>query len=154
VYTVTRQFHFSYAHRILGHAGKCRHLHGHNGMAEIVLAAPSLDELSMVVDFGVVKKELGHWIDSVWDHNILISKHDPLLQAAATAAVLGTDIFQGKSPFIFLDGQPTAENMAKHLHRVATDLMEEEESTVTVAYVTVWETEECSASYSPDTEGS
>jgi 6-pyruvoyltetrahydropterin/6-carboxytetrahydropterin synthase len=149
VYTVTRQFHFSYAHRILGHAGKCRHLHGHNGMAEIVLAAPSLDDLSMVVDFGVVKKEFGKWIDGVWDHNILLSKHDPLL--LATAAALGTDIFQGKAPFIFLDGQPTAENMAKHLHRVAADLLAE--TRCRVAYVTVWETEDCSGAYSPDTEG-
>lgn len=39
MYRVIREFRFCYGHRLMGHAGKCRHLHGHNGKAVIMLAA-------------------------------------------------------------------------------------------------------------------
>ena len=31
-YQVTKTIEFSYGHRLLNHNGKCRYLHGHNGM--------------------------------------------------------------------------------------------------------------------------
>ena len=33
MYVVTRELRFCYGHRLLEYAGKCRHLHGHNGRA-------------------------------------------------------------------------------------------------------------------------
>ncbi|MES9926921.1 MAG: 6-carboxytetrahydropterin synthase, partial [Candidatus Thiodiazotropha sp. 6PDIVS] len=37
MYTVTKEIHFCYGHRLLNHKGKCRHLHGHNATAVIHL---------------------------------------------------------------------------------------------------------------------
>ena len=39
VYRVTKEIHFCYGHRLLDYAGKCRHLHGHNGKAVVTLEA-------------------------------------------------------------------------------------------------------------------
>ena len=56
MYVVTRELRFCYGHRLLEYAGKCRHLHGHNGRAVISLAAPKLDSLGMVMDFSHIKR--------------------------------------------------------------------------------------------------
>ena len=37
MFRVTKEIHFCYGHRLLNYAGKCRHLHGHNGTAVIAL---------------------------------------------------------------------------------------------------------------------
>ena len=61
MYRVTREIEFCYGHRLLNYAGKCRHLHGHNGRAVITLQAPRLDERGMLVDFGDIKREVQRW---------------------------------------------------------------------------------------------
>ena len=58
MFRVTREIRFCYGHRLLGHAGKCRFLHGHNGRAVVVLESAATDALGMVVDFGAVKDEV------------------------------------------------------------------------------------------------
>ena len=37
MYRVTKEIRFCYGHRLLNYSGECRHLHGHNGLAEITL---------------------------------------------------------------------------------------------------------------------
>ena len=54
---VGRFIDFCYGHRIPGHSGKCKNLHGHNARVEIVCEGP-LDELGMVVDFAEIKSRL------------------------------------------------------------------------------------------------
>src|SRR5207249_8708993 len=61
MYRVTREIRFCYGHRLLNHAGKCRHLHGHNGRAVLVLEAARLDGLGMVMDFGRIKQIVSAW---------------------------------------------------------------------------------------------
>src|SRR5437016_3871665 len=56
MFQVTREIRFCYGHRLLEYAGKCRHLHGHNGRAVISLAATQLDPLGMVMDFSHIKR--------------------------------------------------------------------------------------------------
>ena len=63
MFRVTKEIHFCYGHRLLNYAGKCRHLHGHNGRAVITLEADALDELGMVLDFSRLKRVVGGWID-------------------------------------------------------------------------------------------
>ena len=41
MFRITREIHFCYGHRLLNYDGKCRHLHGHNGKAQIVLEVRS-----------------------------------------------------------------------------------------------------------------
>ena len=79
MYRVTREIAFCYGHRLLNYDGKCRHLHGHNGRAVVVLQAAELDERGMLVDFGEIKKHVQRWIDDNLDHNMLLCREDPLL---------------------------------------------------------------------------
>ena len=60
---VTASIDFSYGHRLLGHRGRCRRLHGHNGRLEVEVAAGALDDLGMVVDFADIKRSVGAWVD-------------------------------------------------------------------------------------------
>ena len=52
-FKVTKQIEVCYGHRLLNYDGKCKHLHGHNGLLEIDGAAGSLDSRGMVIDFGI-----------------------------------------------------------------------------------------------------
>jgi 6-pyruvoyltetrahydropterin/6-carboxytetrahydropterin synthase len=109
-HSVTTQIAFCYGHRIVGHAGPCRHLHGHNAVAEVVCEGP-LDALGMVADFGEVKRALHAFVDASWDHRTILRRDDPL------AAVLR----EAGEPVYLLDGEPTAENLAAVLFRVARE---------------------------------
>src|SRR5271168_3365018 len=103
MYSVTREIHFCYGHRLLNYDGKCRHLHGHNGRAVITLQSEQLDALGMVVDFSLLKRVIGGWIDQALDHKMLLHKDDPVLPL----------LRQLGEPVHVLDVNPTAENIAR-----------------------------------------
>ena len=60
IYQVTKIIPFCYGHRLLNYDGKCKYLHGHNGLAEISLSSKKLDHRGMVVDFTDVKNIIGN----------------------------------------------------------------------------------------------
>lgn len=103
----TRRIEFDAAHRVAGHEGKCRNLHGHRYAIEATFTANELDTLGRVVDFGVIKERLGTWIDSNWDHTTILYDQDAPLGAAIEQHT-GQKIF-------YLPANPTAENMAEYL---------------------------------------
>lgn len=131
--TITRKLEFDSGHRVLGHEGKCRYLHGHRYVAEVTVHAPGLDELGRVVDFGVIKEVVGGWINDNWDHNMILHPDDPLATVwSGKKTILGTQLFEGqiaelfggKQPYIMpSDKNPTAENLAKELFLQAADLL-------------------------------
>src|SRR5205823_4428729 len=102
MYRVTREIQFCYGHRLLNYDGKCKHLHGHNGRAVITLATDKLDALGMIVDFSVLKRIVGGWIDEQLDHRMLLHRDDP---------ALGFLRSQGEPVFV-MEVNPTAENIA------------------------------------------
>ncbi len=51
MYSVIREIHFSYGHRLLNYKGKCANLHGHNGRVQIEVSSEKLNSLGMVMDF-------------------------------------------------------------------------------------------------------
>ena len=55
MFKVTREISFCYGHRLLNYSGKCKNLHGHNGVAVVTIEAQELDELGMVTDFAAIK---------------------------------------------------------------------------------------------------
>ena len=132
MYSVTRELTFCYGHRLLEYDGKCKHLHGHNGRAVITLAAESLDELGMVVDFSDLKRVVGGWIDETLDHKMLLHKDDPVLPL----------LRQQGEPVYALDVNPTAENIARLIFDYAAA------QGFPVVEVKLWETESCYAAYS------
>jgi 6-pyruvoyltetrahydropterin/6-carboxytetrahydropterin synthase len=131
MYRVTRQIDFCYGHRLLNYDGKCRHLHGHNGRAVIVLEAEALDDRGMLVDFSDIKRHVQRWIDETLDHNMLLHEDDPLVPVLTE---------RGERIFLMTDN-PTAENIARLIYRQARD------SGLPVVEVTLWETPNCFASY-------
>ena len=138
--TCTRVLEFDAGHRVLGHGGRCRFLHGHRYKVEVTIQTPALDALGMVIDFGIVKERVGGWIDQYWDHNLLLHPGDPLLRC--TDAV---DAFGGRDPYIMPNGNPTAENLATVLCNVAAQLLPE----FTIMVVKLWETPNCFAECRP-----
>jgi 6-pyruvoyltetrahydropterin/6-carboxytetrahydropterin synthase len=131
MFRVTKEIHFCYGHRLLNYAGKCRHLHGHNGKAVITLETAELDRLGMVVDFSEMKRIIGAWIDETLDHKLILHRDDPIIP----------DLRRRGEVFIELAVNPTAENIAKLIYeRVASHGLP-------VVEVTLWETENSYATY-------
>ncbi|MFQ6672646.1 MAG: 6-pyruvoyl tetrahydropterin synthase family protein, partial [Candidatus Tectimicrobiota bacterium] len=99
MYTITKQIHFCYGHRLLNYDGPCRWLHGHNGLVEVELAAETLDERGMVCDFTAVKDILKAWIDEHLDHKMILHRADPLVST----------LQESGEPLYLLEENPTAE---------------------------------------------
>jgi len=133
MYQVTREIPFCYGHRLLNYQGKCKNLHGHNGTAVITLCAPELDSSGMVLDFSEIKKLVSAWIDETLDHRMLLCKDDPLLPF----------LRQMGEPICVMDGNPTAENIARYIFEFVLS------RGFPVTQVTLWETESCCATYAP-----
>lgn len=134
--TCTRRIQFCSGHRVFGHEGKCRHLHGHNYVAFITAQADELDSVGRVIDFSVLKERIGGWIDRHWDHGCIIWQDDNEALAAVNSCQ-PAKIFK-------LPSNPTAENMAAYLLNTVCP-MELKESGVTVNSIKLWETENCYA---------
>jgi len=137
--TAARRLEWDSGHRVLRHESKCRTLHGHRYVAEVVVAAESLDEVGRVIDFGVIKQKVGRWIDDHWDHATLVNQEDEsLLNWCQEDARVGGN----RPPYIFA-GEPTAENIAKELLAKSITLLAGDG--VQVIQVRVWETPNCYA---------
>lgn len=136
MFTISRVIEFCYGHRLIGHAGKCRYLHGHNGRAVITLAAQSLDGRGMVADFGDIKQVVSAWIDRHLDHRMILHKDDPVVPY----------LKQLGEPVVLLDANPTAENIAALIAQYA------QSQGLPVRRVQLWETSRCVASYCPGEE--
>lgn len=103
--TANRYHDISCGHRVVGHEGKCRHLHGHNYRVHFVCAADGLDSVGRVIDFSVIKAKLCMWLEDEWDHKMLLWREDPMLP----------ELRQLDPTVVELPFNPTAENLALHL---------------------------------------
>ena len=90
MFTISKEFQFSASHVLNGLPDdhQCGRLHGHNYIIEVVLQAPTLNEVGFVVDYGDLKP-LKTYIDNTLDHRHL------------------NDVFTF---------QTSAENLARHLY--------------------------------------
>ncbi|MDA1183728.1 MAG: 6-carboxytetrahydropterin synthase [Acidobacteria bacterium] len=131
MYSVTKRIDFCYGHRLLDHDGVCKHLHGHNAVAEIEVRADALDSRDMVVDFGEIKRLVKEWIDREIDHRMILRHDDPMVKPLQA---LG-------EPVYLLDSNPTAERIAQLLFDVSR------ERGLAVDRVTLWETPSSWATY-------
>ena len=144
--TCTKRLTFSAGHRVWKHESKCANLHGHNYAVLLEAAVhvekvqvptkKDLDAIGRVIDFGVLKKKFGRWIDENWDHGFIVHEQD-FDALAALKHVNGTKIFR-------LPYNPTAENLAIFLlENVSKALLRG--TGVALRKVTIWETETCFA---------
>lgn len=136
--TAERYHDISCGHRVVGHDGKCKYLHGHNYRIHFIVQAQELDQIGRVIDFSVIKEKLCMWLEDNFDHKFLIWDEDPLLQALNEVS---------SESLVVVPFNPTAENIAKHLvdHIGPQQLKEYGCQLISVR---VEETQKCSANYS------
>ena len=134
MYEVSREFEFSYTHRLWRYDGKCGNLHGHNGVVRVTLAQESLDESGLSVDFHQMKHTIESWVEENWDHKTILNSADPLLKILVKAGV----------DCVSVDSNPTSEYFATLIYRQAQKMG------LPVKSVDFWETSKCMARYCPD----
>ncbi len=123
IYTLKIVTDFAAAHTLQNYDGACNRMHGHNWKVEVIVKATRLDIAGMGVDFKIMKQETKKIADRL-DHYYL------------------NDI----PPFDKIN--PTAENLAKYFHDELSVCLNNE--VISVAAVTMWETERACATYSRD----
>ena len=114
---------FSSAHHLKNYRGKCCQLHGHNWQVQVTIQGDKLDSLGMVMDFGVLKSEVGCIIASL-DHRLL-NELEPFRQM-----------------------NPTSENIARYICETLS-ARPAFACGITVHSVKVWESPRSSVLYRP-----
>lgn len=113
-YTVTKQFTFEAAHRLLkNYTGKCTNNHGHSWVIKLHIEASDLDDKDMVIDF-MEMKELKKWIDENIDHTSILWEKDPMCDYIRQS---GQRLYTTK-------GNPTSEVIGKIIFEQARKLFE------------------------------
>ena len=126
MYQVTVEAGFSSGHYLRNYQGKCENPHGHNYKVRVTLCGRELDETGMLLDFKLLKHVLRPVIDYL-DHN-MINELAP-----------------------FTEINPSAENLARYFYdQTSEQLREMTGGRVTVKEATIWETDNCTATYSAD----
>lgn len=99
MYTISKQFCFEASHQLVGlkEGHQCMRLHGHSYRVELVLTGSVLDTHGFLLDYGDMTP-FGDYIKEKLDHHHL------------------NDV---------LEGNPTAELLARHLYHVAWTLFHE-----------------------------
>jgi 6-pyruvoyltetrahydropterin/6-carboxytetrahydropterin synthase len=136
MHTITRTHEIHCGHRVVGHEGKCKQLHGHAYVFHLTATADGLDRVGRVIDFSVVKSTLCQWLEENWDHRCLINDKDPWL-----SPLLEIDPTIVPVPF-----NPTAENIAQHVVDVIAPRLFQGKG-VRLISCRVDETSKCSATY-------
>ena len=131
MHRVTRTIDFCYGHRLLGYEGKCRYLHGHNGVLEVDIESESLNKLGMVLDFTELRDRVKVWIDLNLDHKMILCRQDPIVSVLCEMG----------EPIYLIDENPTAENISKQVYHWI------QEQGLNVVEVRLWETPSSCAGY-------
>lgn len=100
--TITRRIEFDAGHRVPGHGGKCRNVHGHRYRLEVTVDG-EVPEDGMILDFGIVKAVLVERVVDRLDHRMLVWRHDVDLLQVMT---------EGEFGVVLMEAPPTAENLA------------------------------------------
>jgi len=161
MYRVKRFHDICAGHRVVGHEGKCKYLHGHNYRVHFSCVADTskqsaelglpkkhieLDDLGRVIDFGVIKEKLCMWLEDNWDHKFIAWEHDEAIRHMAMESI--DDMLDS---FVYVPFNPTAENMAAYLVEVIGP-MQLEGTGVVLEEVKIEETYKCHVSYTKEGE--
>jgi len=149
-HTAERFHDISCGHRVVGHEGKCRHLHGHNYRIHFKCEAEdkSLDNVGRVIDFTAIKEKLCMWVENNWDHKFLAWEQDRLIKGIRdSCSLVPDDAEMLLESIVWVPFNPTAENMAQYL----VDVIGPQQLSgtgIALTSVKIEETAKCSATYS------
>lgn len=124
MYEISVEESFSAGHYLRGYKGKCENQHGHNYRVRVTMEGRELDSTGLLYDFVHLKQVVQMVIRSL-DHRNL----------------------NDFAPFDTVN--PSAENIARHIHDEVAKRLEESENGVRASGVTVWETETSAATFRP-----
>ena len=123
MFEVTVEDTFAAGHYLRNYKGKCENPHGHNYRVRITLAGKELDRAGLLLDFKDLREVMKHVIDRL-DHQMI------------------NDL----EPFTTLN--PSAENLARYFYEQTNGkLHQDTHGRVRVKDVTIWETDETTATY-------
>ena len=120
MYHLTILTHFAAAHNLLNYCGDCENLHGHNWKVEACVTGDKLSPAGVLVDFGDLKKYVRSIMGDL-DHKYL-NELD-----------------------YFAYGNPSSENIAIYIANKLQGMIQG--SGAAVSRITVWESENASATY-------
>ena len=103
MFTVMREYQFDAAHRLLGHKGKCKNLHGHRYTVVATFSSATLNPEGMVIDYGDIDSIFKVVVEPC-DHATLVSTDDTELERFAASC---------GSRLVLVQGPTTAETLAK-----------------------------------------
>lgn len=124
MYEVSVDETFAAAHNLRDYHGKCEDLHGHNYKVRVILTGKELDATGLLYDFVHLKRAIQGVIREL-DHKYL----------------------NELAPFDKLN--PSAENIARHIHDHVAKQLHEMPNGTALASVTVWETDTSAATFRP-----
>lgn len=159
---ISKSLDIHYSHRVPGHQGKCRSVHGHRGTIEVTVAGfvqREGAEDGMVTDFGRLDAALES-IKTVYCHTQMLYAHDEVLKTILKAFDAGSAsvIQKGEAKaaieydlglygrIIALPFVPTAENLAAMFFRILARSLDG--PGMRVVSVRFWETRTSVARYS------
>jgi 6-pyruvoyltetrahydropterin/6-carboxytetrahydropterin synthase len=122
MYRLTVHDYFSSAHQLKGYKGKCEAVHGHNWKVEIDVQGETLNDIGLLMDFHDLRRMLKEILERL-DHVLLNEVEE------------------------FREANPSSENVARHVYE---NLKKKLPAGISVASVTVWESENARATYFED----
>lgn len=133
--TIYKEFKAEIAHK-LSHSWtkKCQHIHGHSYRFGISISSAHLNDEGVIVDFGLVKRQLQELID-LWDHSFFMHDLDSLLKDESFTWTLKAQ----DQRIRICNFNPTAENMARFLY-VAVARLVSKVCKADIESVECWET--------------
>lgn len=146
---IERKVTFHMGHRVPNHKSKCRNLHGHTytviiGVDGDIIKEEGVSDEGMVIDFGDLKEILQDEIYDFLDHSFMVYNKDYLFE------IFKKEVFFNEMKLIIVDFVPTAENIARWLYNKLKDKINSKQRML--KYVTVWETQNSSATFYNDNE--
>jgi len=104
------------AHALYGYDGDCKNIHGHTYHLHITLIGIPLNNAGnpkdgMVIDFGDLKKVVKEIVLNTFDHALVLSKY-------STHYTLKETLSNQFDKVIFLEVQPTCENLLLHFQKL------------------------------------
>ncbi len=92
MFIIFKDYGFSAGHAIRGHTRGCQNLHGHNYRVRVHVAAETLDELGMVIDFADLKTIVDEVLGK-FDHAV-INDIPPFDVRNTTAELISQYVFE------------------------------------------------------------
>jgi len=145
MHSVSVKGHFYSAHLLNGYKGKCKNLHGHNYLVEVILQGNELNDIGILFDFSKLEHELNKILNTL-DHTTILKECE---ENKSLIEVLKSM----KSQVILFHDNPTAENLARYIYKkLKKNFFGNKKIKSMLRSVKVWETNDCLAEFKEEVQ--